>query len=1178
MGVKPRFYICVLGQMKMGELLMDGGSLRSVTLEDKYRLAKGRVFISGTQALVRLPIMQRQRDRAAGLNTAGFISGYRGSPIGGYDNALWAAKSYLAENDIIFQPGLNEDLAATAIWGTQQLDFVPGRKVDGVFSIWYGKGPGVDRSGDPLKHINFNGTHPNGGVLVVFGDDHPGKSSSIGHQSDPALAANSIPVLFPATIQEYIDYGLHGIALSRHASVVVGFKCVNETVTATSTVEIDPDRISINLPQDTVGPEGGIHIRPEYDPLGQDVRMVRHKLPRVLAYARANRLDRVAFGHSRPTRLGIVTSGKAYLDCVAALHQLDIDETKAKAMGIGLYKVGMVWPLEPQGLKEFSEQCEELLFVEEKRPLVEDQAKSILYAEERRPQISGKFDLSGAPLLPADQQLEAAMVADAIARRLESSGLDDADIQSAYNSVRNRVNRNLPSLDNGIARSPYFCSGCPHNTSTRVPEGSMALGGIGCHGMAVLMGDRSTTSISQMGGEGVTWAGLAPFTDTKHIYQNLGDGTYTHSGSLAIRAAVQSGANLTYKILYNDAVAMTGGQPVEGNMSVGQIARQVMSEGVASVAIVSDQPEQFQGNRDIPSSVAVYHRSELDSVQKDFREIEGTTVIIYEQTCAAEKRRRRKRNEFPDPPKRAFINSLVCEGCGDCSAKANCVSIHPLETEFGRKRAIDQSSCNKDYSCVEGFCPSFVTVHGGGVRRAGMTEVPAELIDAIPEPQLPDVDRDWSVLIAGVGGTGVVTIGAVLGMAAHLENKGSAVFDMTGVSQKNGAVYSHLKIISDPNTMSSADVGLGEADLLLGCDLVASVAPVAVRTIDPNRTRVVVNETLTPTPQFQNSPNMNLDGGLLLKGLVDHSGQNQVSAVAATRIALALTGNTIGANTFMIGYALQLGALPLSVEAVERALELNGIAVSFNIHAFRLGRLAAANPNGLTSLLPNGSKVVSTDVSGQIEQRVSFLTDYQDGAYSDRYLELVKLAQAADRKLTWDRGEFSRAVVKYAFKVMAYKDEYEVARLFNAAEFQRQMEDTFEGDYRLHFHLAPPLFAKKDPKTGLPLKSEFGPWMRHVFKVLSRLKGLRGTRFDCFGWTQERRTERELREQYFADIKRMCGSLSKDNYELAVELAEVPEQIRGFGHVKLNAISDATLGREGILGRLAKSKKQERAA
>ena len=1155
---------------------MDGSSLRSVTLDDKYQLDKGRVFISGTQALVRLPIMQRQRDEANGLKTAGFISGYRGSPIGGYDNALWAAKSYLQEHNITFQPGLNEDLAATAIWGTQQLEFVPGRKVDGVFSIWYGKGPGVDRSGDPLKHINFNGTHPKGGVLVVFGDDHPGKSSSIGHQSDPALAANSIPVLFPATIQEFIDFGLHGIALSRYASVVVGFKCVNETVTATSTVEIDPDRVSVKIPLGMGNPEGVIHIRPEYDPLGQDVRMVRHKLPRVLAYARANRLDKVAFGHPRPTRLGIVTSGKAYLDCIAALHQLGLDEVKAKEMGIGLYKVGMVWPLEPEGLKEFAEQCEELLFVEEKRPLVEDQAKALLYAEERRPNICGKQDSAGAPLLPSDQQLEATMVAEAIARRLESLGLDDESTKSAHNAVRNRVNRNLPTLDNGIARSPYFCSGCPHNTSTKVPEGSMALGGIGCHGMAVLMGDRNTISISQMGG--VTWAGLAPFTDTNHIYQNLGDGTYTHSGSLAIRAAVQSGANITYKILYNDAVAMTGGQPVEGNMSVGKIARQVLSEGVAGVAIVSDQPEQFQGSRDIPSEVGVYHRLDLDSVQKDFRDLDGTTIIIYEQTCAAEKRRRRKRNEFPDPPKRAFINPLVCEGCGDCSAKANCVSIHPLETEFGRKRVIDQSSCNKDYSCVEGFCPSFVTVHGGGVKRAGMTEVPTELLQAVPAPEFPNVDRDWSVLIAGVGGTGVVTIGAVLGMAAHLENKGAAVFDMTGVSQKNGAVYSHLKIIEDPDTMSSADVGLGEADLLLGCDLVASVAPVSVRTIDPNRTRVVVNETLTATPQFQSTPNMNLDGGLLLKGLQDHSGVNQVSSVAATRIALSLTGDTIGANTFMIGYALQLGGLPLSVESVERAIELNGVAVEFNIHAFRLGRLAASNPDGLTSLLPNHNKVVETDIAEQISKRESFLEDYQDSKYSLRYRELIYKVQEADKRLGWDRDDFSRSVVRYAFKLMAYKDEYEVARLFSVDDFSEQVKGTFEGNYKLHFHLAPPLFARKDPKTGRPRKSEFGPWIRHIFKGLAKFKGLRGTKLDPFGWTEERRTEREIRDQYFVDMERLCSSLSKDNYEAAIALAEIPEQIRGFGHVKLQSIDDAVTGREVILSQLAKTSSQERAA
>ena len=1156
---------------------MDGSSLRNVTLDDKYQLGQGRVFISGIQALVRLPIMQRERDRANGLNTAGFISGYRGSPIGGYDNALWAAKTYLENQDILFKPGLNEDLAATAIWGTQQLDFVPGRKVDGVFSIWYGKGPGVDRSGDALKHINYNGTHPNGGVLVVFGDDHPGKSSSIGHQSDPALAANSIPVLFPATIQEYLDFGLHGIALSRFASVVVGFKCVNETVTATATVAVDPDRVSINLPQGMSVPEGGIHIRPEYDPLGQDERMVRYKLPRVLAYARNNRIDRVAFGLPRPTRLGIVTSGKAYLDCIAALHQLGIDDPKARAMGIGLYKIGMVWPLEPDGLKAFASDCDELLFVEEKRPLVEDQAKGILYGEERRSRIVGKFNVDGAPLLPSDRPLEAAMVADAIADRLESVGALEAEVEGHHAKVRNRINRNLPALDQGIARSPYFCSGCPHNTSTKVPVGSFALGGIGCHGMAVLM-DRNTRSITQMGGEGVTWVGLAPFTETKHVYQNLGDGTYNHSGSLAIRAAVQSGASLTYKILYNDAVAMTGGQPVEGNMSVGQIAQQVMSEGVARVAIVSDQPDKFRGAPDVPSEVTVHDRSELDSIQKGMRDVEGTTVIIYEQTCAAEKRRRRKRNEFPNPLKRAFINPLVCEGCGDCSVKANCVSIHPLETELGRKRVIDQSSCNKDYSCVEGFCPSFVTVHGGELKQGGITEIPAELLDDLPDPLLPVITKDWSVLIAGVGGTGVVTIGAVLGMAAHLEGKGSAVFDMTGVSQKNGAVYSHLKIIADPAATSSAEVGLGEADLLLGCDLVASVAPVSVRTIEPGKTRVVVNDTLTPTPQFQTAPNMKLDGGLLLRGLVDHTGKQHINAVSATKIALALTGDTIGTNTFMIGYALQLGALPLSVAAIERAIELNGVAVSFNIHAFQLGRLAVANPKGIADLLPPDSEPLAQGIDNRIQQRVAFLVAYQDVKYAAQYQNLVDLARKAEQKLDGNRDAFTNAVARYAFKLMAYKDEYEVARLFTSGEFNQRLDKTFDGNYRLHFHLAPPLFARKDPETGLPRKSEFGSWMFTIFKILARLKGLRGTRFDPFGWTTERRTERWLRDQYFTDIERMCEELDSDNYASAVELAEVPEQIRGFGHIKLEAIEAADQGRAVIFEKIRAITRQDRAA
>ncbi len=1157
---------------------MDGGMLARVSLDDKYTLDKGRVFISGVQALVRLPIMQRRRDRAAGLNTAGFISGYRGSPLGGYDAALRQAARRLEENDILFRPGLNEDLAMAAVWGTQQLDFVPGRKVDGVFAIWYGKGPGVDRTGDALKHANFAGSHPNGGVLVVCGDDHTGKSSSMGHQSDQAMIAANIPLLYPASVQDYLDFGLHGFALSRFAGTLTGFKTVNETVTATATVAIDPGRVSIALPRNAPEAPDGVHIRPEYDPQGQDNRVARYKLPRAQAYVRANRLDRPVFGAQRPTRLGIVTAGKATLDTLAALRLLGIDDEAARGLGIGVYKVAMVWPLEPEGLAEFAGQCAELLFVEEKRPVMEDQAKALFYNRDPRPLIVGKRDHEGRPLLPADEPIEAALVAAAIGDRLETARVLDSGPAEKLARLRARLGRNLPALSGGVARTPFFCSGCPHNTSTKVPEGSVAMAGIGCHGMALLVPERNTLPVPHMGAEGVPWTGMAPFTETGHIFQNLGDGTYVHSGSLGIRAAVQAEVNITYKILYNDAVAMTGGQPVEGAPGVGAIARQLLDEGVRRVDVVSDEPEKFRGLSDIPPGVRIHHRDSLDGVQKDMRRIEGVTAIIYEQTCAAEKRRRRKRGAFPNPPKRVFINPLVCEGCGDCSNEANCVSIHPLETEFGRKRRIDQSSCNKDYSCLKGFCPSFVTVHGGGPRKPAPASIPANAFDGLPDPALPGADPEWDVLIAGVGGTGVITVGAVLGMAAHLEGKGASVFDMTGLSQKNGAVYSHLKITGDPEADPAAGIGLGEADLLLGCDIVAATAAGAVRALEPGRTLAVLNTTVTPPPGFQMDADMKLDGGFLARGLAEHVGDDRAELVDATRIALALTGDTIGANTFMIGYAFQSGGLPVSATAIEEAIGINGVAVAFNVRAFRLGRLAAHDIDTVRALLPDAStEDMATDLDTTVAKRVEFLAAYQNADYAARYRALLDDARAAEARL--GSGEaFSTAVARYAFKVMAYKDEYEVARLYTDGDFERRIAEAFEGDFKLRFHLAPPLLAGRDPDSGKLRKREYGAWMMWVFRGLARLRGLRGTAWDPFGYTRERRAECRLRDRYLADIARLTAGLTAETLPVAVQIAEIPEQIRGYGHVKEKAMAEADAERARLFAELDGAAPARRAA
>ena len=1161
---------------------MDGGALQKVSLDDKYTLDSGRVFISGVQALVRLPLMQRERDRARGLNTAGFISGYRGSPLGGYDAALWQAARRLEAGDILFRPGINEDLAMAAVWGTQQLDFVPGRKVDGVFAIWYGKGPGVDRTGDAFKHANFAGSHPNGGVLVVCGDDHTGKSSSMGHQSDQAMIAANIPLLYPASVQDYLDFGLHGFALSRFAGTLAGFKTVNETVTATATVSVDPSRVSIVLPKDAPEAPEGVHIRPEYDPQGQDNRVVRYKLPRAQAYVRANRLDGPVFGAERPTRLGIVTAGKAVLDTLAGLRLLGIDEAMARALGVGVYKAALVWPLEPEGLAAFAADCAELLFVEEKRPVMEDQAKALFYNREPRPAIVGKRDGAGRALLPSDEPIEAAMAAAAIGDRLETAGVLDSARVERLAALRARLGRNLPALSGGIERSPFFCSGCPHNTSTKVPEGSLAMAGIGCHGMALLVPERNTLPVPHMGAEGVPWTGMAPFTETPHIFQNLGDGTYVHSGSLGIRAAVQSGVNVTYKILYNDAVAMTGGQPVEGAPSVGVIARQLLDEGVRKTVVVSDDPGKFEGLSDLPAGVRVRHRDALDEVQRDLRLVPGVTAIVYEQTCAAEKRRRRKRGAFPDPQRRVFIDPLVCEGCGDCSTQANCVSIHPLETEFGRKRRIDQSSCNKDYSCLKGFCPSFVTVVGGGPRKPAPAAVPADAFDSLPDPTLPAADPEWDVLIAGVGGTGVITVGAVLGMAAHIEGKGASVFDMTGLSQKNGAVYSHLKIAADPETQPAAGIGLGEADLLLGCDIVAATAPVAVRALEPGRTLAVLNTTVTPPPGFQLDADMKLDGGFLARGLAEHVGDERARPVEATRIALALTGDTIGANTFMVGHAFQSGGLPLSAASIEEAIGINGVAVAFNIGAFRLGRLAAHAPDAVRALMPRAGAgdadgAAADGLDAMTARRAAFLAAWQNEAYAERYRAAVAAARAAEARL--GRGEaFAAAVARGAFKLMAYKDEYEVARLFADSGFRQRIDEAFEGDFTLRFHLAPPLLAGRDANTGRPKKREYGAWMLWVFRALAACRGLRGTRWDPFGYTAERRAERRIRDRYLTDIERLAAGLTPDTLALAVEIAALPERIRGYGPVKEKAIGEAEAERARLFAALEEAPARRRAA
>ncbi len=1153
-------------------------TLRQTSLDDRYAATEGTVYLTGTQALVRLPMLQRQRDVAAGLNTAGYVSGYRGSPLGGYDQALEKARAHLDANHIRFVPGLNEDLAATAIWGTQQIEVLPGRRYDGVFSIWYGKGPGVDRSGDVFRHANHAGTARHGGVLALAGDDHGAKSSTVAAQTDFVFQAVSMPVLSPATVQDYVDLGLQGFAMSRFAGLWVAMKAVTDTVESAGIVDVSSERLRIALPEDFEMPAGGLSLRwPEEPFLKLEERLSRFKLPAALAFARANRLDRNVLGRAdgEPARLGIVSSGKSWLDVMQALADLGIDETAARALGVRVMKVAMPWPLEPHAMRAFAEGCEEILVVEEKRALIETQLKELLYASVDRPRIVGKTDERGVPIAPEHGELTPAFCARLIARRLAHwrEARDDARGVRAE-AVRARIDARLAELDareraparrfETIERIPYFCSGCPHNTSTRVPEGSRALAGIGCHYMAQWM-DRSTATFTQMGGEGMTWVGLAPFTDTSHVFQNIGDGTWFHSGSLALRHAVATNTRMTYKVLFNDAVAMTGGQRHDGALTPQRIAQQVRAEGVRRVAVVTDEPEKYPSGY-FDADVDVHHRSRLDEVQRELREYDGVSVLIYDQTCAAEKRRRRKRGEFPDPQKRVFINEAVCEGCGDCGVQSNCVSIEPVETEFGRKRMINQSSCNKDYSCVNGFCPSFVTVHGGRVRRAvrpraadAAVGVAAPDVPLTP-PALPEVGRAYSLLLTGIGGTGVVTIGQLLGMAAHLEGREVTVLDMAGLAQKNGAVMSFVRFAEAGQPLYAPRIGVAGADAVLGCDLVVTAGREALLRMSGG-TRVVTNVAGTPTADFTRNPDWKFPAGGMQSAIVDAVGAANAEFVDATRLATALLGDAIAANLFLLGYAWQRGLVPLSGAAIDRAIELNGVALEQNRAAFAWGRAAALDPARVEAAANAGreastptpvSRRLSTSLDETIARRVDFLVDYQDERYAARYRTRVERVRAAERALVSEgegRLALTEAVARNLFKLMAYKDEYEVARLYTNGAFRERLHEQFEGDFRLSFHLAPPLLAKRNAKGEL-VKREYGSWMLNAFAVLARLRRLRGTALDPFGRTAERRAERRLVVDYESTIDRLLDSLDRERLPLAVRIASIPDEIRGFGHVK----------------------------
>ncbi len=1181
-------------------------ALETVTLDDKYSLDHGRAFMSGVQALVKLPMLQRQRDAAAGRNTAGFISGYRGSPLGGYDQALWKASKYLKAQNIVFQPGVNEELAATALWGTQQLGFSPPgtNRFDGVFGIWYGKGPGVDRCSDVFKHANMAGTTAWGGVIAVAGDDHISKSSTAAHQSDHIFKACGTPVFFPADVQEILDLGIHAFALSRFSGVWSGMKTIQEIVESSATAMIDPERIGIVMPTDFEMPPGGLHIRWPDHALEQEARLMHYKWYAALAYIRANRLNRNVI-EGPNDRFGIMASGKAFNDTRQALIDLGLDDATCRQLGIRLHKVAVVWPLEAQLTREFATGLQEILVVEEKRQVIEYQLKEELYnwRSDVRPNVVGKFDegegagadgYSGGEwsmpnptahtLLRANADLNPALIARAIAQRLKKTGL----LAAAGADLRARIDAQLAILEAkersmevlkvggqgggvpGAERQPWFCSGCPHNTSTVVPEGSRAMAGIGCHFMATWM-DRSTIGFTQMGGEGVPWVGQAPFTTDRHIFANLGDGTYFHSGLLAIRQSIAAGVNITYKILYNDAVAMTGGQQVgerpEGH-SVLQIAESLHAEGARKVVVVTDEPQKYEGVAIPGDDVAVRHRDQLDEIQREFREIEGTTAIIYDQTCATEKRRRRKRGTLADPAVRVVINDLVCEGCGDCSVQSNCLSVEPLETEFGRKRAINQSSCNKDMSCLKGFCPSFVTVEGGKLKAKSKAQAqafsPFDPNAPLPDPAVPALaaGQVWGVVVAGVGGTGVITIGQLLGMAAHIEGKGIVTQDAAGLAQKGGATWSHALIGDTQDAIRTTRVGTAAADLILAADPLVAVNAETLSRMREGRTRVVLNSHGAPTAAFVRNAHWQNPEDACARQIARAVGPDALGAFDADAAATALMGDSLYANPMLLGYAWQKGWLPLELGSLMRAIELNDVAVEHNKTAFQWGRRAAHDPASVQRRPASGQVIEfkkRETLESLVERRAGFLTGYQNAAYAAEYRAFVDKVRQAEAAAV-GKTTLAETVARYLFKLMAYKDEYEVARLHADRGFLGRVEGMFEGemgkDFKLHYHLAPPLIAKKNARGELQ-KQKFGPAMLTGFRLLAKLKGLRGSAFDVFGRTEERRTERALIGEYRASIEEVLAGLAPANHALALEIAALPEQIRGYGHVKARHLAAA---------------------
>ncbi|MCW9043793.1 MAG: indolepyruvate ferredoxin oxidoreductase family protein [Pseudopelagicola sp.] len=1124
-------------------------SIQKVSLADRFDLEKHHVLLNGTQALVRLMLMQKARDRDAGLNTAGLVTGYRGSPLGAVDSQMMRAEKHLKANDVLFQAGLNEDLAATALWGSQQAELRGEGKFDGVFGLWYGKGPGVDRTGDVMRHANMAGTSAKGGVLMAMGDDHTGESSTVLHQSEWAMVDAYMPVVSPAGVQEILDYGLYGIALSRFAGVWVGLKTMKDTIEATAVVNGDPNRLSFVTPEFEM-PEGGLNIRLADTPHAQEARMIDYKRFAAEAFSHANKMDKRMWGKPG-AKIGFVAAGKNWLDLVHALSLLGIDEAEAERLGITTYKVGQTFPLDMKGFHDWAEGLDLVVVVEEKRKLIEVQVKEAIFDNRRGRRVygwhkgGGAGSMHGPELFQTKAALDPMMIAEKLGEILIEEGRGTEAVKAGLAQIADA--KRADNAEEIAARLPYFCSGCPHNSSTKLPEGSRAYAGIGCHYMVQWM-DRDTTGFTHMGGEGANWIGEAPFSTRDHVFQNLGDGTYNHSGVQAIRAALAAGTNITYKILYNDAVAMTGGQANEGDLSPQQIAAEVKAMGVAHVAVVYDEKEEVDKAL-FPSGLEFHERKELLSVEKKFREYKGVSVILYVQTCAAEKRRRRKRGLFPDPDKRVFINTDVCEGCGDCGVQSNCISIEPVETELGRKRAINQSSCNKDFSCVNGFCPSFITVEGAQIRKEATANL--DLPD-MPEPQINAIEGTHNVVITGVGGTGVVTIGAVLAQAAQIDGKAAGMMEMAGLAQKGGAVHIHCRLAETPDDISAIRVATGECDTLIGGDLVVSAGAKTLGLTSTGRTGAVVNSHEIITGDFTRDTEFTLPTDRLEVALQARLKEG-LALFDASELARVALGDSIFSNMMIFGAAWQKGLVPISYEALRTAIELNGAAVEKNLRAFEIGRWAVLYPQEAEKMLTPNVVALPKSLEEKIAFRADHLVKYQGKGLAKRYRKLVDPIKDARLK---------EAVAKGYHKVLAYKDEYEVARLH--LESRAKAEEVFEGDFEMKFHLAPPIFSKMGA-NGRPEKKTYGAGMLRGFGLLAKLKGLRGTPLDPFGRTEERKMERALIKQYEADMKALLRDQGDTASDAAIALAELPLSIRGFGPVKAENAEKAAKRREEIL-------------